>query len=555
MNNFLRGAMTAEGSSFTRNGAVSYASTGSHLVDQFGKAGSYRNRDFSVVCDEQKALWNENPEAALKFPFYLRLITRVAKAEDKTTEKVQRGAGNRDEAYKRLLWIAYNHPDEFYRNLWLLPIVGSWKDMWYMLYLDATIGQNSLRKEEFFSIIADGLVSNSFSDLVRKYLPRIRSTKKCSTPWAKITNELAKEFVSFLDKNLRDGFDVQDYRVLKSEGKAHVFQQLITKGRYTDIDFKAIPGKALLNLVSGKFLENHGLSEKYLEWIKAQPVAKFNGYPYELGMKLERPTWRGFNLKESTKDLVKRYTIDKQFENLIQTGKKNNGAIKGNVWCAIDTSGSMASPIGKGSNVTAYDVCASLGIYFSTLNEGAFHKNVIMFNSTSRILQLSGSFSEMWYQLPSDAMGSTNFQSCIDEICRVRREHPEIPVEDYPSTLLVVSDMQFNPTSTYWGSYNSEQENSNYKKAKMKLYKKFPTDFVDNFKIIWWNVNGSYGKDMPSTLDHGGTYFFSGFDGAIISLLLGGDEVVDEATGEKRAPTMEELVDAALNQEILSLIK
>ena len=39
------------------------------------------------------------------------------------------------------------------------------------------------------------------------------------------------------------------------------------------------------------------------------------------------------------------------------------------------------------------NVCMSLGIYFSTLNEGAFHKNVIMFDSTSRVKQLSGSFT------------------------------------------------------------------------------------------------------------------------------------------------------------------
>ena len=553
MNGFLKGAMTAPGSSYTQNGALSYASTGSLLVDQFGKAGSYRDRAFSVVCDEQKMLWDENPEAALKFPFYLRLITRQAKTEDGVTEKVQRGAGNRDEAFKRLLWVAYNHPDEFYRNLWLIPIVGSWKDMWQLLHLDITIGNNSLNRDEFYAVISDGLVSGVYTDLVRKYLPRIRSSKKCTTDWAKNTNKLAKEFVAFLNKNIPDGFTVKDYREVKTDGKAHIFQQLITKGRYKDIDFKGIPGKALLNLVTGKFLENHGLTEKYLDWIKAQPVAKFNGYPYELGMKLEKPSYYGREDK-SVKALAMKYTVDKQFENLIQTGKKDGGAIKGNVWCALDTSGSMTGTIGN-SKVSAYDVCASLGIYFSTLNEGAFHKNVIMFDNTSRILQLKGSFSEMWNQLPVNAMGSTNFQSVIDEIVNVRKRNPNVPLEDYPETLLVVSDMQFNPTANYWGSYTPEEEETNYESAKRKLRSVFPEEFVENFKIVWWNVHGEYGNDMPSTLDHGGTYYFSGFDGSVISLLLGGQQVVDQETGEKRVPTMEETIELALNQEILALVK
>ena len=61
---------------------------------------------------------------------------------------------------------------------------------------------------------------------------------------------------------------------------------------------------------------------------------------------------------------------------------------------------------------------------------------------------------------------------------------------------------------------------------------------------------------MPATIEDGGSYFISGFDGATISLLLGGDtDVIDEKTGEKRAMTAEELVDAALGQEILEMVK
>ena len=121
----------------TENGALSNSSTGDRLVDQFGKAGAYRGRSFEEVFADQSALWGENPLNALKLPFYLRMVTRKAKTYDgKSTETVQKGQGNKDESFKRLLWIASYHPDSFYKNLWLLPIVGSWKDLWYLLYLD-----------------------------------------------------------------------------------------------------------------------------------------------------------------------------------------------------------------------------------------------------------------------------------------------------------------------------------------------------------------------------------------------------------------------------------
>jgi hypothetical protein len=210
-----------------------------------------------------------------------------------------------------------------------------------------------------------------------------------------------------------------------------------------------------------------------------------------------------------------------------------------------------------GSDVTALDVCKSLGIYFSTLNEGAFHKNVIMFDSTSRVKQLSGSFSEMWDQIPYDAMGSTNFQSVVDEIVRIREKNPNIPLSDYPKTLLVVSDMQFNPSNGWgWTRATRQEELSNIEAAKTKLLGVFPKEFVDEFKFIWWNVTSRRTEDMPSTLDDESSYFFSGFDGAVISFLLGGDaEIVDDKTGQKRMPTAEELVQIALSQEVISLVR
>ena len=543
MNQFISGIMSKKGSAYTENGAVSYASTGKELVDQFGKAASYRGRDFSVVADDQARLWRENPDAALKFPFYLRLITREVKvSETIKTEKVQRGAGARDEAFKRILWIAYNHTDAFKRNAWLLPVVGSWKDLWTLMYLDADT-KNKLDRNFIYGIMAAGLDDATQCDLIRKYMPAIKSTDKCKTDRAKKMNELAKGFASFL------GLSAKEYRKMKASGTAHDFQKLICSRAYADIDWKTIPGKALLSLVSGKFLDNHGLQKSYIEWIKSQPVAKFNGYPYELGAKLTLPGmygWRG--VKDV--DLATKITIDKQFENLIATGKKNNGAIQGNVWCALDTSGSMESTI-PGTQVTAMNVCLSLGIYFSTLNEGAFHKNVIMFDDTSRVKQLSGSFTEMWSQVPANAMGSTNFQSVVNEIVRIRKENPNIPLDDYPTTLLVVSDMQFNPTS-YW----RRNEDSNVEASQAKLRSVFPSEWVDNFKFVWWNVTSRRTEDMPSTLDDKNSYFFSGFDGATISFLLGGDaEIVDEKTGQKRIPTAEELVDIALGQEVFQMIK
>jgi hypothetical protein len=148
------------------------------------------------------------------------------------------------------------------------------------------------------------------------------------------------------------------------------------------------------------------------------------------------------------------------------------------------------------------------------------------------------------------AWGSTNFQSVIDEIVRIRKRNPQIPLSDYPETLLVVSDMQFNPTNDWRLSYNTQAERTNYESAIAKLSKVFPQEFVDKFKIVWWQVNGSRTTDFPSNMDCGGTYVFSGFDGSVISFLLGGKVAEDG-----KAPDMQDVIDTALGQEVLQLVK
>ena len=107
-----------------------------------------------------------------------------------------------------------------------------------------------------------------------------------------------------------------------------------------------------------------------------------------------------------------------KFDELIKKAKEN-GKITENVWCALihlEVWNSLTS-----CGVSAFDIGTALGVFFSTLNEGSFHKNVIMFDNVSSVKQLNGSFSEMLTQIPYNAMGGTNFQSVVDEICRIRR--------------------------------------------------------------------------------------------------------------------------------------
>lgn len=113
--------------------------------------------------------------------------------------------------------------------------------------------------------------------------------------------------------------------------------------------------------------------------------------------------------------------------------------------------------------------------------------------------------------------------------------------------------MQFNPSGSYVYNGNSIAEKTNFETAVNKLKSVFPDEFVKDFKIIWWYVAGGRNlKDFPSTMEHSGTYMFSGFDGAVISFLLGGDASATKENGEPAS--MEDIINAAFSQEVMNLI-
>ena len=530
----------------TENGALTYSTSKKELVDQFSHAGTSMGRPIDTVFSEQDRLWNENPDDALRFPFYLRLITRKIKVSEKEkTGNVQRGAGLRDEAFKRILWIAYNHESSFKRNAWVLPVVGSWKDLWTLMVLDME-NENRLDKTFIFSVMASGLDDKCQCDLIRKYMPAIKSNIRCKTDRAKRLNRLAKAFAAFL------GLSHKEYRQMKTSGNAHDFQKIICSRAYADIDWKTIPGRALSQLISGNFLGNHGLTENYLNWVMAQPTVKFTGYVYELGRKLNS-LGNNVSMLNAPSKAASLYTINKQFDGLIELARQDEGGLNGNVLCAIDTSGSMTCPIHGQNNLTSYDVCVSLGIYFSELNEGYFHDIIAMFDSTSSIMKLNGTFAEKWNAIKSarTAWGSTNVLSIIRMLLDLRKTHPEIPIKDYCNTILVISDMQFDPT----GMERNGRELTTYEAIKSMLRTEFPDEWVDNLKIVWWYCASreGAGHDVPATIDDPGMYLVSGFDGSIVNLLL--RTKVDEKTGKTRSLSMEESVQEALSQEIFSFVR
>lgn len=510
-NRFIAAASRGGIDGFTQNGAISNATSGSVILDYFAKCGTYAARTQAEINADLQACWLEDKLMTLKVIFYNRAISRKCNGFVQETS-LQKGQGRKDEFAKSLVWLN-SFPEGrrvLAKNLWLVPEVGSWSDLWY----DSAANKDTFAYQnvkDVAELIKLGMNNEVHRGLIAKHLPSIRSSGKITNSRQRRRSDYARQLAGLL------GWTEVDYRKFKSspDNTAHSWQRFMTNKSYAQIDWNRIPGKALNKLVNGGVLAARGLMQSYLSWIDKQPVAKFNGYPYELYKSVKESSG-----KPTAQAIIR--TANAQFEGLIKKVKDDTpkSLLGKKVMCALDTSGSMSCG-GGAKNASPLDICVGLGIFFSSLIEGSFKDNVIMFDSTSSFKQLKGTFAEKCNQVPMNAMGSTNFQSVIDLIVKTRMLRPEIPIEDYPNVILVVSDMQFNPSNSY-GVRRGEM--TNHEAAVAKLASVGLTDI----SFIWWDVNGAYGKDVPSTINDKGTTLISGFDPSVVNLILGND-VVDES--------------------------
>lgn len=392
------------------------------------------------------------------------------------------------------------------------------------------------------TFIMAGLENPETSELVKKYLPQITAKSKCTTLRKQANTIIAK----FLANKLFGKNSYKQYRELKSSGLAHTWQQLISKNLLKEVDFDAIHGRALSGLVSSKFLANNGLEAAYTAWIESKPVAKYTGYVHELAQKIGSPNMCGrryYNRGKSALSPYQAMTINKQYDGLVALAKDNVNVQSGLI-VVRDTSSSMTSDA-KGINMSSYDVAKALGIFFGDMLEGHFANSWIEFADSAKMHTFkTKTFVDKWMEDSSEAYGSTNFQSVIDLFIKLKKKG--VSEAEFPTGILCISDGEFN---------SSQLSETNVESARKKLASSgFSQEYCNNFQIILWNIPNGYYRDSSTKFETFGetenVFYLSGYDGSIISFLLGGN---GSKTGTPKTDV--ELFEAAMSQEILDLVE
>lgn len=373
------------------------------------------------------------------------------------------GAGERAIFRQVIQHLEAIHPESMMRNLALIPEYGRWDDL---------LAFNTPR----FRMAAFGLITSALragNGLVAKWMPRK----------GPVANELRK-YLNFTPKQ---------YRKMLVELTKVVESQMCAK-EWDQINYDHVPSVAASRYQKA-FTKRD--TTRYAAWKEGLKTGerKVNAsvlYPY---------------------DVIKGVQYGDREVSLAQWEALPNYLGDNAILPMVDVSGSMSCPVGgqNGVGLTCMDVAISLGLYIADKQQGAFKDMWLTFTRDSRIEVLNGNLLDKINQMRGDVGYDTNIESAFRSVLRVAVQN-QVPADQMPKYLLVLSDMEFNPA---WMGGNPV--------GAFELAKRmFEGAGYELPKLVWWNLNARQNAlgNSPVRFDENGTAVVSGFSPSIMKSIL-----------------------------------
>lgn len=313
----------------------------------------------------------------------------------------------------------------------------------------------------------------------------------CSTPsllgkWCPSVSASSRE-TRRVARKIVNAFGVTEkqYRQTLSllRSRINVLEKLMSENKWDEISFDGIPSKAGLKY-SHAFQTRDETRERYAEFINSKKT-KVNAaalYPYEVVNKA---------IHVSGNDKAARNVVDKYWDNLPDYF---NGA-SSNMLCVVDTSGSMMG--------TPINVAISLGMYCAEHLNGPFHNKYISFASRPQLIDIEGvDFVDKVKRIyRTNLCDNTNLEAVFDLLLDTIVEK-NIPKEDIPHTICVISDMEIDSATREYDSYYWETKGSWTKDSTAtemeKIRNKWAAVGVELPKLVYWNVDARHNLFLDS---------------------------------------------------------
>lgn len=439
----------------TNEGAEMLNNSGDACVEFFAKAGSLLEKANSFYENESdpvdlfKKAFEQNDEIATKLAFWLR--------------DPRGGSGNRS-AFRRVLnWLALNHPEYVKPNVRWIPEFGRWDDL-------------------------RALFGTSLEDDAAQF-------------WANAINKkhvLAAKWADRSDYPIRKklGLKIGDFRRELARIRSNqIVESAMCENQWEDIEYQKVPSVAMA---------------RYTNAFKRHDPERFEIFKSQVESgekKVHADVLFPHDCIRTARNGDKQMA-DAQFDSLPNFMPQDEM-----VMVIADSSGSMT--VNKAGSVKAIDVSMGMALYCSSKvpENHPFYKRFIAFCSEGRFVDWRGmKMSEAVFnrKVFDGAVGSTRIDLALNTILEIAKLK-DIPQRLMPSTLIIVSDMQF----TFGGVSGIGLE------VKRSLNKWLEAGY-ETPKIVYWNTSGYAGSQ--ATAVEWNTAMVSGFSPSILKSIFEGDD-------------------------------
>ena len=462
----------------TENGAVTYRSTHSDCLDLFATVGALRHAEDAEVISRFLRAYTEDPDMAMKCLFYAR--------------DVRGGLGERRVFRTILGWLAEHKPRTVVKNLGFVAEYGRFDDLLCLMGTPCEAQLMQYIKTQLQKDL-DAMEKDESVSLLAKWLPSVNASNAETVHRAK---RIAKAL----------GMTDAQYRktLVQLRAKIRIIENDLRERDYT-FDYAQQPSKALYKYRKAFARNDHDRYMEFLQKVERGEAKMHTGtlMPYEL---VDPYLYKnGY------------WSMD---ENFMLPITENEAASLNTTWAAlpdftngenalvvVDTSASMYCV----QDPTPASVALSLGLYFAERNTGAFRDHFIEFSDDPRLIEIKGkTFTDrLRYVASFCQVASTNLESVFDLILDAA-VHDRVPQEELPSTLYIISDMEFN-------SCVRNADLTNFENAK----KKFAAYGYELPSIVFWNV-ASRSTQQPVTMNEQGVVLVSGCSPRIFSMISSG---------------------------------
>lgn len=452
----------------TNQGAKAYKDAVSMTVEFFSKAGSvYANKGRKPFYTNEVSAkdmfikaFEEDAVTAFKLAMWLR--------------DCRGGAGNRSGARAVYKWLAENHPEWIKANIHLIPVHGRWDDL------------TSLFTTQLRTLAgvfwANALIGDD---------PDILAAK-----WAKRHYKPVRLAMNMKEAEFR--------KHLSHIRKNHIVEHKMCQKKWNEIKYNTVPSVAMARYTRCFDKNDHVRFQRYKDaLVRGETTVHADTlFPHDC---IRTALHGDAQMAEAQFDALPNF--------LEGTDEK--------IMVICDTSGSMSTYVG--GSVQAYHVSMGMSLYCSSRVpvDSPFYKRFIAFGSEGKFVDWrKHTFASALRDrnVFDGAVASTRIDRALDTILKIAKKR-DIPQRLMPTTLLIVSDMQFaDGASDSWNDSEAKESLTEIQKAMNR----FADAGYDAPKIVYWNTAGYEGQQ--DTVNSENVGLISGFSPSILGAVFGGND-------------------------------